>query len=80
MEDKEPLLARQPEELGLSPDFCKKCREMGFRTLSDILALPANELRERKGFNYLWLEELISLLDKHNILHLLQPIPGSIPG
>jgi len=80
MKNEQQLVTCPLDQLGLSHDFEKKSREMGFRTLADILALPAQELRDREGFSYRWLEELVSVLTSHNMLHLLQPLPGNIRG
>jgi hypothetical protein len=63
--------------LEVSNDFKKKCFVMKFGSLADIVATPPEEIRQRTGFDYTWLGELVRLLSKAKLLHLLQPIPGS---
>lgn len=60
-----------------SDAFLARSATMGFRTLGDILAVTPVMLVNKKEFCYLWLEELTSVLKRHNQLHLLQAMPGS---
>jgi len=62
--------------LGFSRKFELQCDQMGFTTLEDILVLNPEELLKRSGFSFEWLGELSNFLNKHQLLHLLQPVPG----
>lgn len=70
------LIQTPIKKLQVNPKFARRCQEMGFVTLEDILALSAEELLSTPGFSYHWLAELTDLLNKHQITHLLQPVPG----
>jgi len=71
MENQE-LLQTPINQLGFSPGFCKVCESMNFTKLTDITAIPPEQLIKKEGFNYSWLGELSSYLDKKGLLHLLQ--------
>ena len=79
MEPKE-LLELPLQELELTPEFAAQGGRMGFHFLKDILLVSAEELIRKDGFTFRWLNELISFLDKHKLLYLLQPIPGKTAG
>jgi hypothetical protein len=66
--------------LGLSEQFCEKCGNMGFKTIAEILLVSPEAMLKMEGFSYHWLAELSEVLHKEGLLHLLQPLPGSIPG
>jgi hypothetical protein len=66
--------------LGLSDQFCDESRVLGFNTIGSIVGVPLEEIITMEGFNYHWLAELSEALNKEGLLHLLQPLPGSIPG
>ena len=74
------FLNRPVSRLELSKEFCEKCGRMGFETIADILFVVPEELIQREGFDYHWLAELSETLNKEGLLHLLQPLPGSIRG
>lgn len=79
MDDK--LLIDQPISLlGLSRDFIEASRVMEFGTIKEILAIDPKELVAMEGFNYNWLCELVTFLNKHQLVHLLQPVPGKSHG
>ena len=78
--DKNPLLNRPINLLGLSNDFLSASKTMGFGTISEVIDTGLIDLVNKEGFNYHWLAELIEVLNKEGLLHLLQPLPGSIPG
>lgn len=63
-----------------SETFLNRCRQMNLLTLGDILAMAPAQLMEHEYFTYSWLAELSAFLSKENKIHLLQPMPGSIPG
>ena len=75
--DQEQLLKMPLNELDFSKDFLKTCGLMRMETLDDLLKEKAG-LVKKEHFSYLWLEELLSLLEEHKLLYLLQPLPGSI--
>ena len=79
METKQ-LLELPLQELELTPEFIAQGARMGFHLLKDILSVSAEELIRTDGFTFRWLNELISFLDKHKLLYLLQPIPGKTAG
>jgi hypothetical protein len=70
------LLTSPLKLIGLSEKFCNCAKIMGFSTLKSIIDCPTNELINKKGFSYGWLEELTSFLIENKLLALLQPIPG----
>ena len=74
------MITRPISLLGLSKDFLKASKAMGFETIADILAVQPMILVEKEGFNYNWLGELVKFLTKHKLLYLLQPLPGNNPG
>jgi hypothetical protein len=71
------ILFQPITELEFSAGFQSSCKTMGFRTLEEIIKQAPQALRIRKGFNYVWLGELITFLNDRKLLHLLQPLPGS---
>lgn len=73
----EKSLIRQPiVHLGFSKDFLNASKIMEVETIADVLAIEPLKLVDKKGFNYNWLCELSEFLNKHHMLHLLQPAPG----
>jgi hypothetical protein len=80
MEANGQLLYRPVDQLGLSKTFVEKCHLMGFMTIGDALSLKPRDLSKRKEFSYTWLGELTDLLSMHQLLHLLQPLPGNNPA
>jgi len=74
------FLNRPVYRLELSKEFCEKCLGMGFETIADILRVAPEELIKMEGFSYHWLAELSEALNREGLLHLLQPLPGSIRG
>ena len=77
--DQQQLLKMPLNELDFSEDFLETCALMRMETLGELLK-DKSGLVQKEHFSYLWLEELVSFLGKHNLLHLLQPLPGSIRG
>lgn len=73
---KNHLLTTPISQLYFSHQFEWQCHEMGFYKLEDILILTPAEIMAKPGFTYSWLGELSDFLTKHDLLHLLQPIPG----
>ncbi len=67
-------------ELELSAAFIAQCRSMGFQNLGEITKLTSAALIQKKEFSYQWLAELSAYLGKHQLLYLLQAIPGKSPG
>jgi hypothetical protein len=66
--------------LGLSEQFREQSLNMGFKTIAEILRMSPRDIIKMDGFSYHWLAELSEVLNKEGLLHLLQPLPGSIPG
>jgi hypothetical protein len=77
----EKFIINQPINLlGFSEGFLKASKAMGFNTIADMLAIEPMELVNKEGFNYNWLSELVKLLNEHELLYLLQPLPGNNRG
>jgi DNA-directed RNA polymerase alpha subunit len=74
------ILSKPITELGLSGPFCEQSKRMGFDKLEDICLILPEQLVKTEGFTYAWLGELIDYLDRHQLLYLLQPIPGKNYG
>lgn len=72
-----PILRKRIKELGVSTLFAATCESMGYPTLEAILSEKPEQIREKRGFSYTWLGELIDVLDKNGLLHLLQPMQGN---
>jgi len=73
MKNKQSKLLYKPiRKLGFSDHFCTQCNTMGFKTIDEILKTERADLVLRESFSYHWLEELVSFLQTHNQLHLLQ--------
>jgi len=64
-------------ELPLTENFYLRSKLMGYRKLDDIVRTPVEVLLRKEEFNYEWLGELSKFMSGQNLLHLLQPIPGS---
>ena len=71
------ILKKQIKELRVSTSFAATCEKMGYPTLEAILSEKPEQIRKKKGFSYTWLGELIDVLSKNELLHLLQPIRGN---
>jgi hypothetical protein len=78
--DEKSFINQPISGLGLSNDFLKTSEKMAFGTIAEILKVDPVDLLKRDGFNYNWLGELIEFLTKHQLLHILQPIPGKSYG
>jgi hypothetical protein len=76
MEQQQYPLLQSFTALKAGKEFITQCHEMGFKNIQDILRLTPEELITKNGFSYHWLGELVSLLKKNQLLHLLQSIPG----
>jgi len=66
--------------LSANEKFGEQCTLMGFKTIQEIIETGPEKLLATRGFTYHWLAELSEALNKEGLLHLLQPLPGSIPG
>ncbi|WEA00721.1 hypothetical protein [Mucilaginibacter sp. SJ] len=67
-------------ELEFSNEFILQSSAMGFETIEEITDISPELLINWKGFDYNWLGELIRFLSKHQLLEVLQPLPGSSRG
>jgi len=76
MNDSE-ILNTEIKDLPVSENFYLRSKLMGYSRIQDIVETPPNVLLSKEDFNYNYLGELVSLLKRHNILHKLQPLPGS---
>jgi hypothetical protein len=72
------VLSKPLTKLGFDEQFCKQSKGMGFDKLEDICLILPEQLVKTEGFTYSWLRELIDHLDRHQLLYLLQPMPGKI--
>lgn len=72
-----PVLKKQIKELGVSAMFAATCEKMNYPTLEAILGEKPEQIRAKKDFSYTWLGELIDILNKNELLHLLQPMQGN---
>ncbi|MDB5145971.1 MAG: hypothetical protein JWQ66_4686 [Mucilaginibacter sp.] len=75
--EQQQLLNRPIEQLPVSENFYLRCKLMGYECLRDVVEAPVDVLLAKEDFNYGWLGELAKLMTSLNILHSLQPIPGS---
>lgn len=74
----EKNLVRQPfARLGFTQDFLKASKIMRLDTIADVLKVEPVDLVDKEGFNYNWLGELVKFLNDHELIHLLQPLPGN---
>lgn len=73
------ILSAKIKDLPVSENFYLRSKLMGFACVQDIVDTPAGVLIKKEDFDYNWLGELVSFLKNNNILHTLQPIPGSRP-
>lgn len=71
------ILKKQIKHLSVSPAFAATCERMGYSTLEVLLNDPPEHIRSKQGFSYTWLGELIDILEKNGMLHLLQPMQGN---
>jgi hypothetical protein len=78
MENAQTILNSPIRDLAVSEKFYLRSKLMGFSSLGEIVALPAEVLVSKEEFSYDWLGELTKLMTSQNLLHLLQPRPGSI--
>jgi hypothetical protein len=78
MMQKEAELLKSPlTQLPLSENFCLRSKLMGLNSLDDIIRTPPAVLVKKEDFSYEWLGELSRFMKNTNLLHRLQPIPGS---
>ena len=75
MNNRERYFDLNISELGTTTEFCLKCASMNIFKLGDIIIYNPDEIIRMPGFSYHWLAELIAILEKNKILHLLQSVP-----
>lgn len=75
--DTPDILKADLKDLPVDEGFYLRSKLMGFHTLEDIVHTPAEVMVKKEEFNYRWLGDLSRLLISQNLLHLLQPTPGS---
>jgi hypothetical protein len=71
------ILTGKIKELPVTEIFYLRSKLMGYSCIQEIVETPVNVLLSKEDFNYNYLGELVNLLKSHNILHKLQPLPGS---
>jgi hypothetical protein len=74
------MLNKSFESCGFSPTFCLQAAKMGYNALRDVIEKSPMEIIANRDFTYTWLGELSEFLEKHKLLHLLQPTPGKNYG
>jgi hypothetical protein len=72
METATDILKKPYLQLEVSKDFKKFMNLSGFKTLEQMLELPAHKLLEMKGFNMHKLFELYRFLKEHNLENRLE--------
>jgi hypothetical protein len=71
------IFLEQPlQELDLSESFKEMAYNNGFKTIRQILHMPAGVLLMHEGFTYHHYEELRNLLIQHDVIHLLKTEPS----
>ena len=65
------LLHQPIADLPVSSSFRDECLRLGFHTLKEITDAGWHNLLQRKDFSYLWLDELVQVLQQDELLHLL---------
>jgi hypothetical protein len=63
--------------LSASEEFKRISFEMGFGSLREILSKTPKDLLNVEHFSYIWLEELITILRRYDVLHLFQARQGN---
>ena len=71
------LLRKEIKDLPLSENFYLRSKLMGFERIEDIVKTPTDVLLCKEEFTYDWLGELSTFMSNQELLHLLQPRPGS---
>ena len=59
-------------ELPFTEQFKLTANQMSFRTIADILEHDSAALIKMPGFNYHFLQEFVSYMEKNEITHLLK--------
>jgi hypothetical protein len=75
--NEQAILTSDLKGLPVSENFYLRSKLMGYNSILDIIETPVNVLLSKEDFSYNYLGELVTLLKSHNILHKLQPLPGS---
>jgi len=55
-------------KLKVSDEFLSHSKNLKFNNLKEVWQVPGNELFKRKDFDYRWLNELLGLLEQHDLL------------
>jgi len=66
------LLQLPIDQLDLTPGCIAYSTELGFKTLEEVPAKGWGYLQAMEGFNYIWFNEIVRFLGKHNLLNLLE--------
>lgn len=65
---KKQILETPFKQLEVSEEFLNHSKQLKFNTLKEVWQVPGSELFKRKGFDYRWLNELLALLEEHDLL------------
>lgn len=79
MDRQDKILQKPIKQLNTSSSFEERCNKMGLLNLAAILTCNQRELQEKAEFSYLWLEELLEILNKYDLMGMWQPITGRNP-
>jgi DNA-directed RNA polymerase alpha subunit len=66
------ILQEPIENLPISVVLSSFMKENGFKNLQEVVETGTPGLQRMPGFGIHCMEELLSILDKHNCLHLLK--------
>lgn len=65
------ILKESLENLSISEALRSFMEENGFRNLQEAIEIGTPQLQKMPGFSVHCMEELLTILDQHNCLHLL---------
>lgn len=54
--------------LNTNADFIKQAKMMGVSTLGDLMDIKLPNLRNKKGFTYIWYATMLEILEKQGLL------------
>lgn len=67
MKEEHPILHKPIETIATSDEFLEMCQINNFKTLSEIIELPVNEMLSKPGFGARMLKELYSILKSYHL-------------
>lgn len=66
-----PILSVPLKELPVTETFLLRCKLMGFSNLGEILDADLTEVSALEDYSERWYFELISLLQRNGLIHLI---------